>query len=78
MRELWVNIAHTSGAKIYSLLVGIVTLSLTDRLLGPEGRGQNLGKKYLIRHERQGQRFVYDSRGEPYQRREGNLQAAVF
>lgn len=40
MRELWVNIAHTSGAKIYSLLIGILTLSLTARLLGPEGRGQ--------------------------------------
>ena len=25
---------------------------------------ENLGKKYLIRHERQGQRFVYDSLGE--------------
>ena len=40
MRELWANIAHTSGAKIYSLLIGILTLSLTARLLGPEGRGQ--------------------------------------
>ncbi|MBY0499340.1 MAG: oligosaccharide flippase family protein [Nitrosomonas sp.] len=40
MRELWGNIAHTSVAKIYSLLVGVVTLFLTARLLGPEGRGQ--------------------------------------
>lgn len=40
MRELWVNIAHTSGAKIYSLLVGVFTLFLTARFLGPEGRGQ--------------------------------------
>lgn len=40
MRELWGNIAHTSGAKIYSLLVGVFTLFLTARLLGPEGRGQ--------------------------------------
>ena len=40
MRELWGNIAHTSGAKIYSLLVGVFSLSLTARLLGPEGRGQ--------------------------------------
>ena len=40
MRELWGNIAHTSGAKIYSLLIGVLILSLTARLLGPEGRGQ--------------------------------------
>lgn len=40
MRELWANIAHTSGAKIFSLLIGLLTLSLTARLLGPEGRGQ--------------------------------------
>lgn len=40
MRELWSNIAHTSGAKIYSLLIGVFTLLLTARLLGPEGRGQ--------------------------------------
>ena len=40
LRELWINIAHTSGAKIYSLLIGVFTLSLTARLLGPEGRGQ--------------------------------------
>ncbi|MGZ3814151.1 MAG: oligosaccharide flippase family protein [Mucilaginibacter sp.] len=40
MGELWINIAHTSGAKIYSLLVGLFTLFITARLLGPEGRGQ--------------------------------------
>ena len=40
MKQLWLNIAHTSGAKVYSLLVGVLTLSLTARLLGPEGRGQ--------------------------------------
>ena len=40
MRELWGNIAHTSGAKIYSLSIGVFTLFLTARLLGPEGRGQ--------------------------------------
>ena len=40
MRDLWANIAHTSGAKIYSLLIGLFTISLTARLLGPEGRGQ--------------------------------------
>lgn len=40
MRELWATIAHTSGAKIYTLVVGVFTLFLTARLLGPEGRGQ--------------------------------------
>ena len=40
MRDLWWNIANTSGTKIFSLLVGIFTLSLTARFLGPEGRGQ--------------------------------------
>lgn len=40
MRETWMNIAHTSGAKIYSMLIGVLTLSLTARLLGPEGRGE--------------------------------------
>lgn len=40
MRELWFNILHTSGARIYSLLTGIFLLFITARLLGPEGRGQ--------------------------------------
>ncbi len=40
MREIWMTITHTSGAKIYSLLTGVVTLALTARLLGPDGRGQ--------------------------------------
>jgi enterobacterial common antigen flippase len=38
--KLWGTIAHTGGAKIYSMLVGLVLLFLTARLLGPEGRGQ--------------------------------------
>lgn len=40
MRELWGNIAHTSGAKIYSMAIGVFVLFFTARLLGPEGRGQ--------------------------------------
>jgi antigen flippase len=40
MKQLWANIAHTSGAKVYSLVVGLLTLALTARLLGPEGLGQ--------------------------------------
>ncbi len=40
MEGIWKAIAKTSGAKIYKLILGIVSLSLTARLLGPEGRGQ--------------------------------------
>lgn len=40
MRELLWTVAHTSGAKIYSLALAMITLSLTARWLGPEGRGQ--------------------------------------
>ena len=40
MSELWATIAHTSGAKIYAMALGIFTLFLTARLLGPDGRGQ--------------------------------------
>lgn len=40
MRKLWGSIAHTSGAKAYSLVVGLAILSITARFLGPEGRGQ--------------------------------------
>ncbi len=39
MRRLWTRIFETSGAKIYGLILGIISLSLTSRLLGPEGRG---------------------------------------
>ena len=40
MKQIWFNIAHTGGAKIYSMIIGVVILALTARLLGPEGRGQ--------------------------------------
>ncbi|OGT97913.1 MAG: hypothetical protein A2X80_08240 [Geobacteraceae bacterium GWB2_52_12] len=39
MTNLWVKIVETSGARIYSLIVGMFSLFLTARLLGPEGRG---------------------------------------
>lgn len=39
MFELWRKTFIASGAQIYSLLVGVVTLTLTARWLGPEGRG---------------------------------------
>ena len=39
MHKLWKDIASTSGARIYALLAGIISLSVTGRLLGPGGRG---------------------------------------
>jgi len=39
MKVLWFKILETSGAKVYSILTGIVFLFLTARFLGPEGRG---------------------------------------
>lgn len=39
MKELWKRIIEASGAKIYSLIAGMVTLIITARYLGPEGRG---------------------------------------
>ena len=40
MNSHWATIVQTSGAKVYSLVVGLITLALTARILGPEGRGQ--------------------------------------
>jgi O-antigen/teichoic acid export membrane protein len=40
MRRVWLQIAHTSGARIYSLIAGLVVLTITARWLGPAGRGQ--------------------------------------
>jgi O-antigen/teichoic acid export membrane protein len=39
MRAFWRQLGHTSGARIYGLLMGFVSLALTARWLGPEGRG---------------------------------------
>jgi len=36
---LWKKIFLTSGTKIYSLLIGFITLTFTAHWLGPEGRG---------------------------------------
>jgi O-antigen/teichoic acid export membrane protein len=40
MRGLWATVLQTSGAKVYSIIVGMMMLTLTARYLGPEGRGQ--------------------------------------
>jgi antigen flippase len=39
MKSIWMNIIETSGAKIYSLVIGTAFLFLTARYLGPDGRG---------------------------------------
>ncbi len=39
MHSLILKIIQTGGAKIYSMLLGIIVLSVTARWLGPEGRG---------------------------------------
>jgi O-antigen/teichoic acid export membrane protein len=39
MSELWRSIGFTSGARIYSVAAGAISLIVTARLLGPEGRG---------------------------------------
>jgi O-antigen/teichoic acid export membrane protein len=39
MRGLWQSIGFTSGARIYSLVAGLVGLVITARVLGPSGRG---------------------------------------
>lgn len=39
MRNLIVKIMQTSGAQIYSMLLGMITLSITAHVLGAEGRG---------------------------------------
>jgi len=40
MRRVWLQIAHTSGARVYSLVAGLLVLTITARWLGPAGRGQ--------------------------------------
>lgn len=39
MHDLRRSIASTSGARLYSLVAGTISLIITARLLGPEGRG---------------------------------------
>ena len=40
MRELWQRILQTGGAKIYGALLGMLSITVTARILGPEGRGE--------------------------------------
>jgi len=39
MSGAWRTLLEVSAAKIYSMLLGVLTLSITARYLGPEGRG---------------------------------------
>lgn len=39
LRKILLDVAHTSGAKIYSILIWLAIVGLTARWLGPEGRG---------------------------------------
>jgi antigen flippase len=39
MRDLWLKIIYTSGARVYSLVTNFAILTITARWLGPEGRG---------------------------------------
>lgn len=39
MRDLWRSIGFTSGARLYAVLAGGISLIITARLLGPSGRG---------------------------------------
>lgn len=40
MREVWLSLIKTSGAKIYGVVISVLSLTLTARVLGPDGRGQ--------------------------------------
>ncbi|HUJ14746.1 MAG TPA: hypothetical protein VL284_13245, partial [Thermoanaerobaculia bacterium] len=40
MRELWLKIGETSGARVYSLFTSLLVLTITARWLGPAGRGE--------------------------------------
>jgi len=40
VREVWQRIGWTGGTRIYGLLVGLLSLVVTARVLGPAGRGE--------------------------------------
>ena len=39
LREYWLEITHTAGARVVVMILGIMSISITARWLGPEGRG---------------------------------------
>jgi len=40
LRDIWHKIIHTSSAKLYNALLVALTVAVTARILGPEGRGE--------------------------------------
>jgi O-antigen/teichoic acid export membrane protein len=40
LRSIWAKIFHTSAIKVYQMVLGIGSLFITTRILGPGGRGQ--------------------------------------
>ena len=40
LRDLWIVLLKTAGAKIYGLLLGFISVAFTARFLGAEGRGE--------------------------------------
>lgn len=40
MREIWRRILQTGGVKIYGVLLSMLSITVTTRILGPEGRGE--------------------------------------
>jgi O-antigen/teichoic acid export membrane protein len=39
MKDIWRKVLASSGARIYSFLLGLASLMVTARILGPDGRG---------------------------------------
>jgi len=39
MKDIWRKIITSGGTRVYSFLVGLASLAVTARILGPEGRG---------------------------------------
>ena len=65
MAELWQKILQTGGVKIYGMVVGLATISITAKALGPEGRGELVVINtwvtafYMILHLSLGQVAIY-------------------
>jgi len=84
MKQIWANVVHTSGAKVYSLVVGLLTLTLTARLLGPEGLGQVavittwLSMLSTIAHLSLGQVAMHRMANDPEKKQFGDLLGSLM
>mgnify|MGYP004002079841 CR=1 FL=1 len=69
-KEIWQKIFQTGGTRIYTQILGILTLSITAKVLGPEGRGEIasvitiVGGFATILHLSMGQVVIYISAKE--------------